>query len=474
MMQSEYEAVNMEACVLGAILSDPQYGWPVASGILVETDFYWQSHSIIWSLMSKLRASGCWPDGLSVVESMMSAGLQGKIGGKDNYGADVVGSTYIMELMRKVVSALDIESHARIVLDASRRRSVIKAAFRVAEYSVDPNRPLEATLQSWGHDLDRIASRGIVDDSLTTLKVLAAQEADRLSALYNAGGKVENITTGFSWLDDALGGYQAGDLIIWSARPNTGKTRVLLYSLSCCAAAGNAVAFISLDMAKRRLLQYLIPTAVNVRGGSVYGNDLYNPNMWGEAEEARLRDVCAQADPEGRFFLVAEPTNSSMAMIESYCYKLAASGCRVLAIDQAQNIAGWEGGAQNRGEYTRIFKGLKQMARSYGLAVVLVHQIQRAGAGAPTLASLKDTGNAEEYSDAVLILHDTQRALVDAYGGFIPTGTSFRKPKATDKEEVIRRQVDITRPLRMGLDKNRNAETMRRYINYDFAKGVKA
>lgn len=475
MSNIDFEAVNMEACVLGAILSDPQYAWPIASGILVEGDFYWESHRLIWALMSKLRSGGCWPDGLSVVEAMMAAGIQQKIGGKDLYGMDVVGSIYLMDLMRKIASPLSVESHARLVLDASRRRSAIKAAFAVVQYSADPSRPLDQTLQAWGKDLDRIAARGIVDDSLTTLKRLAGEEAERLAQLYNGTGIADqNITTGFAWMDEALGGYQAGDLIIWSARPNTGKTRVLLYSLASCAAAGNAVAFISLDMAKRRLLQYLIPTSVNVRGGYVYGNQLYSPNMWGEAEEAKLRDICAQADPEGRFYLVAEPTNNSLAMIESYCYKLAQAGCRVVAVDQAQNIAGWEGGASNRGEYTRIFKGLKQMARSYGLAVVLVHQIQRAGASMPTLASLKDTGNAEEYSDAVVILHDPQRALIDAYGGFVTSGQSFRKPKANEKEDLIHRKVDLTRPLRMGLDKNRNAETMRKYVNFDFARGVKA
>jgi replicative DNA helicase len=463
--QQEFEMSRAEGCVLGAIMSDPEYALPIAAQKLRPDDFYFHDNNTIYGFMLKLRDQGIQPDGITVVEALRSAGLLERVG----------NPTYIMQLMTSVASVLSIDSHCRLVLDASRRRSAIKAANLVVQYSLDANRPLDQTLQSWGVDLDRIAARGITDDSLTTLKELAAREADRLSEIYNTGGIVaQNVTTGFSWLDDALGGYQAGDLIIWSARPNTGKTRVLLYSLSACAAEGNVVAFLSLDMAKRRLLQYLIPTAVNVRGGQVYGNALYNPNMWGEAEEAQLRNICAQADPQGNFYIVAEPENSSMAMIESYCYKLSQRGCRVMAVDQAQNIAGWEGGATNRGEYTRIFKGLKQMARSYGMAVVLVHQIQRAGAGAPTLASLKDTGNAEEYSDAVMILHDPQRALIDAYGGFIATGTSPRKPKATDKEEAIRREVDKTRPLRMGLDKNRKDVTMRRYVNFDFAKGVKA
>lgn len=460
----DFEAINIEQKVLGAILTDPEYALPIAESILEPDDFYLEGHRIVYRIACDLRRQGIAPDMMSVLQVLRST----------NQSKQLTDSSYIMALGTSVVSALSVDSHARIVLDASRRRSVIKSCHRAVLHSLDANRPLDQILQSLGGDLDAVSARGVSDNSLTTLQDIAAREADRLSAMYNAGN-VRNglVTTGFSWLDDALGGYQAGDLIIWSARPNTGKTRILLYSLAASAAMGNRVAFISLDMAKQRLLQYLIPTAVNVRGGNASGHDLYNPHMWGAVEEAKLRDFCAQADPDGNFWMVAEPSSTSLSMIEAYCYKLSQIGVKVVAVDQAQNIQGWDGGASNRGEYARIFQGLKQMARAYGMAVVLVHQIQRAGAGAPTLANLKDTGNAEEYSDAVVILHDTQRALIDSFGSFVLTAHGVRKPKQNEADELLHRNVDIVRPIRMDLAKNRNAETMRQYVNFDFARGIK-
>jgi replicative DNA helicase len=457
------DVIQVEMQLLGEIMLEPSYVLNRIRHLIIPDDFYIEDHGRLYHVMQEMLSRGCPPDIVSLRQEIK------------NRGYDIgVNDSALMAFSNVAMSSLNAEGHAQMVLDSSRRRAAIRAAHQLRVAALDASQPLEQTLSRWNRDYEIIVGRGVSETKITQLRTIAAEEADRLATLYSTGVRTqETVTTGFDFLDESLGGYQAGDFIIWSARPNTGKTRVLLYSLAASAFAGNNVGFISLDMARPRLLRYLIPTAANLNGARTLASELYEPKMWGELEELRLRDICKRADPTGHFWLVTDPSSYSLGMLEGYCHKLAAKGCRVVAIDQAQNIAGWDDGARDRGSYPRILGGIKRMARNYEVAIVLAHQIGRAGANAPTLKDLKDTGCAEEMTDGVVILHDPQRSLIDSYGGYVCSGRSFRRPSATDTEDKIIRAYEPCRPLRIGLDKNRNDEAIRRFVKFDFSKGIK-
>jgi replicative DNA helicase len=457
--------VELEMAVLGAVMLEPRWAYPVAAGIIQHHDFYLDGHALMFRIFGELYVRGIMPDAASVIDELRSRNQLDEAG----------GSGVVLGMLNSVPTAANIEYHCMKVLDKSIRRLVMLHCQHGIRGAIDAQTSIQATVTGLQNMLTRAVERDRRGESINPLQHHAAEEYARLSELYDAGGidTASGVTTGFEWLNETMGGFQAGDLVIWAARPNCGKTRILLYSLASAGMSGTPVGFISLDMSQRRLLSYLIPTAANLAGVQITGQDIYRPALWGAPEKVLLRRACEAADPAGNFWLVLNPKSNSLYAIESYIREMAVSnGSKVIAIDQAQNIAGWAEGGKDRSQYAIIVNGLHQMARAYGCAIVLVHQIQRAGADAPTLANLKDTGCVEEFSDSVVILHDRQRALIDAYGGFVRDGLNLRKPKDSDNNQSIVRNVDLVRSVRIGLEKNRNRETRREYCMFDFARGI--
>lgn len=310
-----------------------------------------------------------------------------------------------------------------------------------------------------------------VDDAgITTFEVAAAAAVDELSARYSEGFSV--VTTGVQRLDQLTDGWQPGDLWVWAARPNVGKTRVILGLLMASVMAGNRVGFISLDMARPRLMRYAISSAMSLSGKDV--SRLFEPVTWTGEGEAVMRNEILQLDLGGRLLLATDPQRSIRAIGE-YVRQMAKAGCQVVVIDQAQNIL--EFVPDDRGKLAGVLAELKSLPRRYGVALAIIHQINREGAERPSLRNLKDTGNFEEFSDFVVLLHDAQRAVLDTHGAWVEDHGEVRAPIKTgkDKDDPMDIHHDVTprRRLELNLAKSRSSATWRAEIWFDFVKGVK-
>lgn len=457
--------IDLEMQLVGSILLIPQDAYPIASSIVQPQDFYWQGHSDIFDLCGELYRTGTMPDAMTVLDALRRRKRLDSVG----------GSGVVLGMMNSgTASAHGVEQTARRVLEYSRRRQLSQVCQRAIQACTMDDTPADEIIERIRSASDRILERGTRAEDVTSLHDMAQREAIRLVDLYDAGGPQRGgIHTGWNWLDDASGGYAAGDLWVWAARANTGKSRSMIYSLGKASQTGPNVGFISLDMAEQRLCRYLIPQLANINGEHVHAGDLYSPYSWGEMERQRIHDACWAADSARKFYVVSNARGNRLSNIEGYVRQMVKKhDCRVIAIDQAQNIGGWEGGGKDRSIYAEVMGGLKRMARMYEVCIVILHQVQRAGAAAPTLANLKDTGCMEEFSDFVVLLHDLQRTLIEAGGGFIQDGTKTRKPTAKDKPEDIKRNVELTRPLRIELAKSRHDATRRETVRFDYSRGL--
>jgi replicative DNA helicase len=462
------EDIDLEQLLLGEIMTNARLGaGEVAATLLQPDDFYLRGHSLIFQSCLRLMQQGIAPDFIAVRRDLKQRDELHLAG----------GDMYILDTSRAFGLGINgVEGHALKLLEYSRRRQVIQACLRTVSLAANPDYSVESLLHTLGSGLEQIAGRSVREEDIHTAHALAQAESQRLAELFDSGKPADQgIPTGWSWVDSQSGGFVPGDLWIWAARPNVGKTRLLLYSLGYAASQGTPVGFISLDMSRRRLLRYAIPTLAAISGERVTGAQLYEPAPWDELARARLRDACEAVDKDERFWVVAEPSGSSLGQVEAYIRQLAGKrGCRVVAIDQAQNIAEWDQGERDRSVFSRIVGSLKRMARRYDAALVLVHQVQRKGEELPGLTHLKGTGVLEEYSDMVVILHDPQRSLLATAGGFVNDGQRVRAPRASDNELAIERQVSTVRPVILDIAKNRNAPTRREAVRFDFSLGVKA
>ena len=73
------------------------------------------------------------------------------------------------------------------------------------------------------------------------------------------------VRTGFTDLDQLLGGLKRGDLVIVAARPSLGKTSLVLnFARNAAVAQSATVAFFSIEMAAEQLVQRLLATESGV------------------------------------------------------------------------------------------------------------------------------------------------------------------------------------------------------------------
>lgn len=455
--------LDLEMALIGSVMLIPQDAYPVASSILTPHDFYWQGHADIFALCGELYRADTMPDSIAVLDALRRRRTLDSVG----------GSGVVMGMMGSGSASIQgVEQTARRILEYSRRRQLSQVCQRaINQCALDI--PADEILDTIRHAADGILERGIRADDISGLHDMAQREAIRLVDLYDAGGPQRGgVHTGWSWLDDASGGFNPADLWVWAGRANTGKSRCMIYSLGKAAQSVN-VGFISLDMAEQRLCRYLIPQLANINGQHIHAGDLYSPYSWGEMERQRIHDACWAADSARRFYVVSNARGNRLSNIEGYIRQMVKKhDCRVIAIDQAQNIGGWETGGKDRSIYAEVMGGLKRMARMYGVCIVILHQVQRAGAAAPTLANLKDTGCMEEFSDFVVLLHDVQRSMLETLGGFIMENGKPRKPGAKDKPEDVQRNVDTVRPLRIELAKSRHDATRREIVKFNYSLGV--
>ena len=83
-------------------------------------------------------------------------------------------------------------------------------------------------------------------------KVLLKGAIDRIEELYNTGGDITGLTTGFIDLDRMTSGLQPSDLVIVAGRPSMGKTSFAMNLVENAALASDRPLMVfSMEMAGR-------------------------------------------------------------------------------------------------------------------------------------------------------------------------------------------------------------------------------
>jgi replicative DNA helicase len=229
---------------------------------------------------------------------------------------------------------------------------------------------------------------------------------------------------------------------------------------------------ISLDMSRQRLMRYALTTVLSLTGKPVMASQIFTPLTFGPDGEALIRRECFSIDLGGNMLVAPDPRSNSVRSVESVVRQMAQMGCKCVAIDQAQNIR--EFVPDERGQVADVIGSIKRMARKFGVCIVLVHQIGRAGSDRPKLEHLKDSGCFEEFSDFVVILHDAMKTIHAQHGCYVEEHTgNYRAPKKDDDDCDVMHDLKHNRAIEINLAKSRNGETGLKAINFDFEQGIK-
>ncbi|MEY4740102.1 MAG: replicative helicase, partial [Bacteroidota bacterium] len=230
---------ELEEAVLGAVMLE-RAAFDMVMNILKPECFYVESHQTVFRAIVQLNTDNKPIDLLTVVEELKTMEMLDAVG----------GPYFISKLTNAVVSAANIEAHARIVQEKFIQRELIRISTEIITDAYDDSTDVFDLLDSAEQKLFSIAN----DQLKKEFDTLGKSVMDTLNKIDEMRARNEEITgvpTGFPTLDKVTYGWQRSDLIILAARPSVGKTAFAL-NLARNAAMHptkpTTVAFFSLEM----------------------------------------------------------------------------------------------------------------------------------------------------------------------------------------------------------------------------------
>ena len=240
--------------------------------------------------------------------------------------------------------------------------------------------------------------------TVSKLDKLFKESLDSLKVRSESGYSGSFFTTGFKNLDDIIGGWEAGELVILGARPGMGKTALVLSMLREFSLKGNhRVGLISLETSKDFLLEKIISIESGVPILSMR-QAKFSESQWEQMGNAYVESMHRQV------YIVENPDDDIDSIINAIKDLAENSKVRIVFLDYLQLVKGYHNKHNREQEVSTVIRSLKKLTKELKIAIVIASQLNRSvelrsGNKRPILADLRDSGAIEEDADKVLFIH---------------------------------------------------------------------
>jgi replicative DNA helicase len=384
--------IEAEEAVIGSLLIDPEAILKVAVSLKSE-DFFSETNRVIYQACLALYQRNEVINQITLAHELMRQDKLEQIG----------GAAFLSHLISNVPTSLHVEYYAQIVSDAAVMRRLIAAAGQIEALGYEASPEVEASLNKAEDILFQVRMRREPRDFIPIRDALGQyfEEAGPPTALRE--GEIPHILTGFTALDDFLGGLQRSDLIVLAARPSLGKTSLALNIARNAAINQKAcVALCSLEMSREAVVQRLLASESGVDSRKV------RLGRFGEKDEIKIMEASGVLS-EAPIYIDDSPQLRALD-IRSKARRLHYErNIDLIIVDYLQLIQG-DGRNETRvQEISKITRALKTLARELNVPILAVSQLSRAvewrASHVPQLADLRESGSIEQDADVVLFIY---------------------------------------------------------------------
>ena len=311
-------------------------------------------------------------------------------------------SVEIFQLLDSWVTATptanNIEFYAGKVREAAIMRRLNAEAESIIENKLDPTKQLAY-------------SKAVFEELLAGINASSTESIGNLfdKHLANVTGRPpQRLGSGWTQLNDLIGGFRPGSLTIIGARPATGKTVVGL-QLAYHLAQHGAVTFHSLEMSEHELMNRLLASTADVELEALDAHWQGMPEARKNGDVARINKAAEEI--KSRPLFIADKSGQSIHQVRAYITSVMRKQPVSAVVIDYLGLMRAEGSHRSRYEATtEISNGLKALAKDLQLPVIALAQLnrdvdKRGGEGFPTMADLRDSGSIEQDADTVILLH---------------------------------------------------------------------
>lgn len=388
--------IEAEQSLLGALLIDKDSIIKIAD-IITSDDFYQTAHGFIYATILELFERKDPIDILSLTSRLDEKGQLDIIGGR----------TYLINLTGAVPSAAHIVSYAQIIQKKATLRRLISAANNILELGYQEEKEVSDVLDKSEQSIFSVSQK-FLKEKFTHIKDILTGAFDRIDELHREKGKLRGLPTGFTELDNLLGGLQKSDLIILAARPSVGKTALAMdIARNAAVRYKKSVGVFSLEMSKDQLVDRLISAEAGV-------------DMWkmrtgrlSEAGEDFPRIGHAMSELAESNIFIDDFANTNVMELRTKARRLQMEhGLDLIVLDYLQLMegSGSRQSSENRvQEIAEISRALKGLARELNVPVLALSQLSRAveqtKPAIPKLSHLRESGSIEQDADVVMFIY---------------------------------------------------------------------
>jgi replicative DNA helicase len=387
---------NLEAeeSVLGAMMVSEGSIAPVILDVrLDDDDFYRERHRLVFRAIKRLYERSEPIDALTVSELLTQQGELEEAGGRDG----------VSQLASTVPVPGNAGHYARIVKQNALLRRLLTASQRIQKSVHEREGEPQELVEQAESLLFKVAHEERAGDFNRLAEVLQ-DEVAKLEALAKGDIALTGVPSGFRDLDDMLGGFQRGNLIVVAARPAVGKSALVCNIAENVAAKQELpVAFFSLEMSETELAHRFIASRSRI------SNDKLRMGKVSSRDWPRVLRACNEL--ESAPLWLDDSSDLSLLELRAKARRLAANqgGLSLVIVDYMQLMRPEDPRINRVEQVSQISRGLKILAGELNVPVIGLSQLSRAPEQRPDkrpmLSDLRESGQIEADSDVVMFIY---------------------------------------------------------------------
>ena len=387
-------SVEAEQSVLGGLLLAAD-GWDTVAELVVASDFYRPGHRLIFRQIARLAEASEPVDVITVADKLQAADELEAAG----------GLPYLAELAQNTPSASNIQAYARAVHERAVLRKLIEAAQEIAESGFNPEgRKSEELIDQAERRIMQISEDGPKTGGPEEINTLLQSALGRIEELFQSGGEITGLSTGFIELDRMTSGLQEADLVVVAGRPSMGKTSFAMNMVEhAVLKQKKPILVFSMEMPSESLIIRMLSSLgridqTRLRNGRLEQSDW--PKL--SAAVTKLKDAPLFID-DTPALTPTEVRSRARRVVREY------GGLGMIMVDylQLMRVAGASEG--RTAEISEISRSLKAIAKEFRVPMVALSQLNRALEQRPNKrpvnSDLRESGAIEQDADVILFIY---------------------------------------------------------------------
>jgi len=373
---------NLEAerLILGQALVDNSVIDQISQYIPEEQVFYNTGHQDIWKCILTLHREGA-----SVIDPIT---IMSQMPDKTNLESP---GYYLTGLMENVVSTANAEHYAKLVYEKWLIRKVIVKSKKIEKVmDLDADGAAQA-LQRLNREIEDILNLRIREDF--NLDALIRDTVKHMTVTDNI------IPFGFKPIDDLTGGMTKGEITVVAGRPGHFKSTMTINIVSNLLNRGQKVLVFNREMSNVEMMKKLIIIESETLS--------YHTMRMGDFNESDKEEL------ESAKNIITEKYKNLIMYDDVFDIDRAMREIRKhrpdVVVDDYIGLIDVIGVEDNRLRVDNIMKQYKRAAKTYGMAAILVSQLNRAcedrANKRPILRDLRDSGSIEQDAEMILFMY---------------------------------------------------------------------